>query len=168
MAKIIAEEVMPPPQERSRSAAQPPNGLIPFATFPTSYLTQTTLLTLVLVVVYLVFHVSVLLQFNMRVEWQDLVKRSLTALPALFAIVYVTHRLRDRYWMQVALFVVSIGVGLQNMQLMTAYPVFHQLVRSPGLGTSWVYALIQMDLLNAIFSLCLCFSLHIIGKVFLG
>lgn len=111
-----------------------------------------------LVMFHFTLDVLVYNQFAQEVIWPAVIKRTFTMLPILFLVVYMLRsELAKKFGIvrQIFFFVVGITAGCYLIHAGNKYQYFAVMKQAPPLGTLWVYAVIEMDLLFAAGSIVL-------------
>lgn len=72
--------------------------------------------------------------------------------PAIFAIHYFLHPQKDRPAVKLFLLAMSVAAGCYMVKAVNRFGYYMVMKRTPALGTLWIWAVIEMDLLGALLS----------------
>ncbi|KAI9493356.1 hypothetical protein BDB00DRAFT_763761 [Zychaea mexicana] len=101
------------------------------------------------------FDVTVRVQYSEPWSHQEWAIRALKSVPALFPLIYLTNRHRQKKLVQSIMAVGSALVGAFLLYTLRRTPSLGQMSRAPGLATIWIYFVVQLDLLPAVATLAL-------------
>ncbi|KAI8093686.1 uncharacterized protein BX664DRAFT_330322 [Halteromyces radiatus] len=129
------------------------------------YIWQAIFLSIPFGLLLAAFDVTVKVQFDEPWDYYGLGLRAIKAAPALCPVIYLTNRHKAKKWTQVLMTLGSITVGAFLLYTLQHSPSLGQMLRAPGLATIWVYFIVQLDLIPAVFSLAIVaaywhFGLH--------
>lgn len=137
------------------------------------YFHQAISMTIGLLLIFGILQLAFYYQFReiVEVSWEndafvELVTRTAKISLPLLLIVYVTHRFAAMRWMQMLLFVASIGVGIKSLDLMSADSTYGEMKKSTGLAMLWAYTLIQLELTPAFVALLIALAYPFARKFF--
>jgi len=104
--------------------------------------------------VILLFWLDVLvhIQYRQETEWKLIFGRCAKALPVMYGIHYFFHPRRS--WVTVRLFLLgmSVAAGCYIVRAVNVYGYYFVMKKTPPLGTLWIWAVIEMDLMGAVAS----------------
>nr|POF14204.1 hypothetical protein CFP56_03228 [Quercus suber] len=89
-------------------------------------------------------------QYRQEIEWGSIFRRTGTALPILFSLIYITRidmvERKFKNVKQVIFFVVAVATGCYTIHVSNRYDYFAVMKQAPPLGTLWIWSVIEMDL----------------------
>ncbi|KAJ2723770.1 hypothetical protein GGI07_002388 [Coemansia sp. Benny D115] len=105
-----------------------------------------------LAAIYGLFEALVNQQYNVDIGLLDVAERMARALPAIYFIVYLTHRFRKLRIVSLLMLLASCASGCYFVYLNLHSPRLGIMRRAPGLVTMWIYLTFQMDVRPAVIS----------------
>ncbi|KAJ1892057.1 hypothetical protein LPJ66_006573 [Kickxella alabastrina] len=115
-----------------------------------------------LMAIYGLFEALVNQQYNVEVGMKEIVARMGKALPAIWFIVYLTHRYRHQRAVALLMLLAACASGCYFVYLNLHSPRLGIMRRAPGLVTMWIYLTFQMDVRPSIISALVVCSFWII------
>ncbi|KAL1927966.1 hypothetical protein VTP01DRAFT_3371 [Rhizomucor pusillus] len=109
------------------------------------------------------FDITVKVQYSEPWSYMDLLIRAVKSAPALFPIIYLTNRHKEKRIVQIIMAFGSVLAGSFLMYTLRNSPSLGQMMRAPGLATIWVYFVVQMDLVPAVMTLALVAAYYYFG-----
>ncbi|KAF8076299.1 hypothetical protein FPV67DRAFT_409432 [Lyophyllum atratum] len=101
----------------------------------------------------LLMEILIHFQYGKHPTLNALVDRMLTGVPILSIIIFYTSRYKSYRPMQLFLFVLGVLSGSRMLYLLDRGSWLVNMRQCPPLATVWVYTIVQLDLLPAVFSL---------------
>ena len=116
---------------------------------PIGPLGEAFFLTTSLGMVHFTLDVLTFHQYAQDMEWDSIVKRSVTIYPVLFLAIYILHSktlaafvvLRQLFYL-----VLAIAAGCYMIYAGNTYDYFAVMKRAPPLGTLWIWSVVEMKL----------------------
>ncbi len=111
--------------------------------------------TVSLTMVHFTLDVLVYNQYRQEIEWKEIWQRTFLIMPVLFLLLLTLKSevaLRFEMVRQIFFLVVAVGAGCYTIHVANAYGYYMVMKRCPPLGTLWVWAVIEMQLLFAAIS----------------
>ena len=85
-------------------------------------------------------------QYALSISWSNIIRRTLTALPALFVIICMLQPRSQHVFTQLLYLAMSIAAGCYLVYVSNEEPYFAVMKRAPPLGTLWIWSVIEMRL----------------------
>ncbi|KAI9247880.1 hypothetical protein BY458DRAFT_551006 [Sporodiniella umbellata] len=104
-------------------------------------------------VLFATFDVVVKVQYSEEWNYTAMALKVAKIAPVLVPFIYITNRYRADRTTQVLMTIVAAFAGSFLMFTIKNTPSLGQMMRAPGLATTWIYLIIQLDLLPASLSL---------------
>ncbi|KAA8912903.1 hypothetical protein FN846DRAFT_903259 [Sphaerosporella brunnea] len=103
----------------------------------------------------LLFWLDVLvhMQYRQQTDFKLVIMRCIKAFPAIYAIHYVFHPRRMWVTVRMFLFGMSIAAGCYIVKAVNKHGYYFVMKKTPPLGTLWIWAVIEMGLMEAVLSL---------------
>lgn len=77
-----------------------------------------------------------------------------TDLPTvLLTLIYMLHRRRNNYLVKALFFGFSVSAGMWMVHATNRYGYFAVMKKAPGVGTIWVWSVVELDAVLALVSL---------------
>ncbi|KAJ1882900.1 hypothetical protein H4R99_001230 [Coemansia sp. RSA 1722] len=108
--------------------------------------------TIGLVAIYGLFEALVNQQYNVEITMLEVVERMAKALPAIYFIVFVSHKYRSMRVVSLLMLAASCASGCYFVHLNLHSPRLGIMRRAPGLVTMWIYLTFMMDVRPSIIS----------------
>ncbi|CAO3698260.1 unnamed protein product [Rhizopus stolonifer] len=104
-------------------------------------------------VLFATFDIVVKVQYSEDWNYTTMALKVAKTVPVLAPFIYITNRYRAERITQALMSVVAVFAGSFLMFTIKHTPSLGQMMRAPGLATTWIYLIIQLDLLPASLSL---------------
>lgn len=113
-----------------------------------SPLADALLYTVTLSMLFFTLTVLVTQQYGMTrdLDWSGMIWKTASNAPFLFFSVHLLHPRADAWWTQMLFLAMSIGCGWWMITASSEYGYMAVMKRAPGVGTLWVWAVLESRL----------------------
>jgi len=123
------------------------------ATTPLDPFATAVLYTFSLAALHLTLDVLCLTQYQQDVVWREIFGRVMKMAPALLGLVWMSHVPGVKRWeksRQVVFLAAAVAAGCYLIYAANERGYYFVMKRAPGLGTLWVWAVVEMEVMWAV------------------